>query len=516
MINPQVELYVKYPGESYSTTIITYGDANAINLTAYFQQTNWNINTQWGRQSDTATFYLTYEPKDNPSNTLLVPPLSQILVYDSTNNVTIFAGLVNDVMQYFLSPTLYQVELQCSGWQPYLAKAVTVSTWSGLTAGQVLLKILNPDSQGKTAYGVIAKSVTNGGFIYDDYPAGGYGAGSNSNPYTGILSFNGTTIQDVLTQLIKVASVTEVWGAYVDLQGNMHFQPGLTGSNTVTITDDVTQEGSTTLGHIDWDQQAYYEFNATDMRNNIILTGNSLSVRKSERLIVGVGGPPWQLLFTPDQTAGTSTISVRTPQDVYNEAVLGYNTPTIATVGPAANPPQTDFQFYTDANGVPWLGLGTLLSAGSYIAGELTGSQLSLGSEVNFSYKYPSTVLATVQAPYFNNNPYTGPNDGIWTEIINDSTLGDLTSIQNRGVREIVEYGYPTETFVFNTGEDFLGHISAGDVITITADFMPNSANNYTLGFTDQFVVSQCVCQASSKGGGFRTYQITAQRLFVL
>lgn len=473
------------------------------------------IQTQWGRKGDQATFYLSYDPTIVTVSP--APVLSQILVYDVTNSLTIFAGLISNPMTYFIAPTLHSLEIQCQGFQPYLAKAVTISTWSGITGGQVLMNILNPSAQGVTPYGVKAQSVTNGGFIYDDAPGLGYGAGSANNPYLGIVSFNGTTIQDVLTQLQKLVSVTEVWGSYVDYSGNLHFEPGLAKAPVASITDQELSTVSATEGNFAWDSQAYYQFDASDMRNNIILTGSGISQRASEKFIVGVGGPPWTLLFNPSQTSGTSRVTVRTPTQVYQEQVQGYSQPLVATVGPYANPAQTDFQYYVEG-GVTYLGLGLLLNSGSYIPGTLTNAELSLGSEVTFSYTYPAVVLGTVPAPYIQEgaNPYTGPNNGVWTEIINDSNLGNINSIQNRGMREIVEYGYPQESFYFTVSEAFLGIINAGDIITISAQFAPDSTNGYTLGLTDNFMVTESNISASQNGAGYRTHQLTALRLFML
>lgn len=523
MITPSsLKFYVYPPSSAQSTTNITQiPTAELTDVSDIMVQTGWQIQTQYSRQSDTAIFYfeveVPYDPvSDSYGNyTLPILPLSQYMFYNVTTSTVIAAGLVVNVLTYYEYPNLLKFEVETQGWQSYLAKAVTVSTWSGMTAGQILLAVLQPNASGQTPYGIIAKSINNGGYVYDDYGPT-YAAGSANNPHQGLVQFNGVALQDVTTQLQKLASVSTVWGCYVDSNANLHFGPAETeNATTVILTASLTSEGSTIYAAPKRDGQLYYEYDATDMRNNIILTGSQISVRRSEEFIVGVAGPPWQLLFTPDQNAGESSISVSTPSQVYQEAVLGYSVPVIATVGPYANPPESEFQFYTDSTG-SYLGLGTLNQSGSVIPGELTGNQLSLGSTVRFSYTYPSVVLGTVQAPYMSDNPYVGPNNGVWSEIINDSSIGNLSSIQNRGLREIVEYGYPSETLTCTLSEAFTGHIRAGDVITVQLSFIPDSQNNYILGLSDNFIVTSCTMQASQAGAGYFTYNITAMRLFTL
>jgi hypothetical protein len=106
---------------------------------------------------------------------------------------------------------------------------------------------------------------------------------------------------------------------------------------------------------------------------------------------------------------------------------------------------------------------------------------------------------------------YTGPNGGVFTEYILDTSLSTVPMALARAMRQRTEYAFAVERMTFNTTQEWFGWIRAGQTCTITNSYVPDSQNNNAFGVTDTFLITGNSVQFGF--GGYRSMQLTAVRI---
>ena len=523
----------------YEFMILPPNSETWLDLTKYLEQTQWQITQQFTRQGDTATFYLYdadvfYTPVPEPERVALdytalsgtgistpgnvlagffgtsqpvggsvsgatsslhfvIPPLSQVIFRDTSINEVLFAGLVQKPKMQWQAPTLMQWELDCVDWSIFLTYATVQPVSFPLTdtngnvietLSTALLYLLNgqqPFEAGTTTYTVtnpvygVSGALAPAGYVQD-----------TGVTLTGIeLTYQ--TLTDALNLITQWASINDSWGYRVDANRQLHFAPVENFSqNVVLITDEVSLSQSPyNTAHIVNDKQLRYNWDATQLRNTVTGIGGNTEIMMTDTWLGDGLTTQWILSSDYDPA-------------LEKQATLLINSViTAVTVIGSKQPKVTPPWSLAQSNERMWvLRAATAPAAGVPIV-------------FSYYFRQPMIYPATVQS-----NPYTLlPNHGVFAEIISDTSLKTLDSLAARVQRELVEYGQAVEEITLTTGEDFLGHILAGDTITISLSFVPDSQRAFLPGISDVFLVTQNTISASQHGGGYRTYQLTATRL---
>lgn len=463
----------------------------------------WTITENWGRQSDTASFFLVDEHAPGVKN-VIVPPMSLIEMFDLRLGEVIFGGVIDDPLLGWQATTLDYWTLNCDGYQVYLttAEPITYENSAPFLPGTIVLDLMTnggqtPPTGYDTWFGVKAASITAGGFVND----------VDGSPLTGV-QFQNATLIDCLTNLAMYASsITELWAAWVDEDRNLHFDRADIEAGPVAVfTDTPTAVGTQTTGHIQavtagssgdgTGNQYTYEWNATDLRNVAQVAGTSVDNQWTDHYLGDGTTQQWQLSFAPDTSGSDNGVNT-----VITLTLAG--SPVTVDTMTAGQAPTTDFVLVQGLNGVWTLQTGT-------------ANPPSSGQALVLTYAYASPILLQVESNYVAQgaNPYNGPNRGVFAEFVSDSSITSFSAALARGEREIGEYQFHQEIITFSSGEDYAGHVRAGDVIQCDLSQTPDSQNAWSIGFSDLFVVTAVTIEASQNGLGFRMYSITAVRTF--
>ena len=253
----------------------------------------------------------------------------------------------------------------------------------------------------------------------------------------------------------------------------------------VTFTTTPTTSGSTTEGHILLDSTTVYEWDGTSVHNRILVQGATLVIPQPTRgpatdtwLADGVT-QAWPLRYTVSGTPSLRVGGVRT-------MVLSV-VPGTAGAAPWTSQQNAYGQFFLYAEYPP--PAGTLLEAW-------------------YSYRVPVVAQAT---DYQSVAAYAGPNGGIFAEFVSDSTLTAVPMALARAQSERTEYAFAAERATFSTSEDFLGWVRAGQVLTYSNQYVPDSQRSWARGVDDTFL---CTANTVTFGdGGYRRMQVTAIRI---
>src|SRR5579859_371766 len=429
------------------------------------------INQNFGRQGDTANFPLVDEFTNTPN--FHIPVMSQVKLVDHTANKTLFAGVCNNPTLVVESPNKNEWNLQCTDYAYYADNAIVHGTFIGLTADQIVVALTK-----QANCGITAKTIANGGFVAP-------------GPVLPAFVQNYDTLSNVWRKLAQQAGQVTPYGWYVDENRNLHFYDATTAiSSGVTFTTSPTTAGlgSTTQGHFLY-ESFNYEWDGTSIRNRILVQGAN------------------QTIYFGSTTK---------------------NKPTDTWVG---NGSQTSFALRYTVTGSPQLSLGgkfvsvTVVNAGAQSTDPYRVQQNAVGgwflvfnsppgngTVIKIWYDYQTPIVAQA-----NDHPsqvtYNGPNGGVFTEYILDTTLSTVPMAFNRAQRERQEYAFAVERITFNSDESFFGWVRAGETCKITNSLVPDARNNFSFGITNAtFIVTGNSVQFMEQGG-YRQQQITAVRL---
>lgn len=427
------------------------------------------ITQNFGRQGDTATFPLVDEYVTTPH--FSIPMYSQVKFVDVTLGLTLFAGVVNHPHLAVDGPGSSEWQLQCTDYTFYADNAVVQGTFTGQTVDQIVVALTKLAN-----CGITADTVANGGFV-------------SPGPQLASFVTNYTTLSAVWRKLATLAGQFVPFGWYVDENLALHFFDATTATNTgVTFTTAVTTEGSTTEGHIQSSGGFGYEWDGASVRNRILVQGANQTINYGDTnhpptdTWVGNGVQnSWPLRYT---FTGTPVLHVG-----------GLNTAASVVM--------------TGATGTgSWQIIQN--NAGAWFLTNTDVGGVNEGVVIKIWYNYQVPVVAVVN-DLGSQAVYTGPNRGVYTEYINDTSLTTVPMALNRAMRERTEYSFAAERVNFSTSEEWVGWIRAGQLFTMVNQFVPDAQNNFSMGINDIFIVTSN--SIAFTPGGYRQATITAIRL---
>jgi hypothetical protein len=430
------------------------------------------ITQNFGRQGDTANFPLVddYQVKGSPN--ISIPVMSQVKLVDNTLNKTLFAGVANNPTLVVQGPTINEWDLQCTDYTFYADNVIVNGTFLGLTVDQIVVRLTQ-----QANCGITAKTIRNGGYVAP-------------GPQLASFVLNYTTLSDAWRKLARLASQSTPYGWYVDENRHLHFYDAHTAlSSGVTFTTTPTAvNGSSTQGHISY-SNFQYEWDGTSVRNRVLVQGANQVISHG----------------TPLKT---------TPTDIF-----------------AGNGVQTSWPLRYTLNGTPVLYVRgirkdvNVVEAGQTGSGAWQAVQNTIGQwflittsgapgsgvQLKVWYNYEVPVVAQAN-DHGSQTLYNGPNRGIFEEYINDTTLTTVPMALARAMRERTEYAFAPERFTFNTTEDWYGWVRSGETFKVTNKYIPDAANNYSYGLTNEPFL--CTGNSITFGpGGYRQMQVTSVRI---
>lgn len=428
------------------------------------------INQSFGRQGDTATIPLADDWQGQSHATFHIPDLSQISLYDNIANTSLFAGVVTNPR---LQPTAAQYNewaLQCTDYTYYADNAIVHGTYYGWTVDAIVV-----DLTAQAACGISAAPIRDGGYVAP-------------GPQLASFVLNYTTLSTAWRRLAQLAGQVTPYGWYVDQNRQLHFYDASTAqSSGVTFTTSPTQGGVTGEGHFLLDGNFAYDWDGTSIRNRILVQGANQTIKYGT--VVGT---------TPTNTwlGDGATISWPLRYTVTGSPQLHVNgvatSVTVANAGASASG-----QWIVKQN-----------SVGQWFLTAATAPAAGVKLQLWYDYQVPVVARAN---DYPSQRQYTGPNGGVFEEYINDTSLTTAPMALARAMRQRQEYAFAAERITFNTSEDWVGWVRAGQTCRIVNGLVPDSENGWSWGIDDTFIV---IGNSVTFGeGGYRQAQITAVRL---
>lgn len=456
--SPSLTLTITPPGGSpatYQQYLAYTGTAQQMMITQSF-----------GRQGDTATLPLVDEYASTPA--VRIPVMSQVSLYDNNCSQTLFAGVVNDPVQIVTGPNRNEWTLSCTDYTFYADNAIVHGVYYGWTADAIIVNLTR-----QANCGVTAASVRSGGYVAP-------------GPQLASFVLNYSTLSDAWRKIATLAGQVTPYGWYVDENRHLHFYDATTAiSSGVTFTTTPTVAGSTTEGHILLDSMNSYEWDGTSIRNKILVQGATQTINANP---TGAATDTWRADGTDSSwplrytLTGSPTLKINGVA-VSLTVVTGGGTAT----GEWAAEQNSIGQWFLHSDEAP--GAGTLI-------------------QIWYSYQVPVVAQAS---DYASQAAYTGPNGGVFSEFISDSSLYTTPMALARAQRDRTEYAFAAERATFNTSEDFLGWVRAGQTCVYVNRFVPDSEASWALGINDTFIVVSNHVQFTQ--GGYRQQLVTAVRL---
>lgn len=444
--------------------------------TDYTQYLAWSgahsqitITQNFGRQGDTAVFPLVDEFVTTPH--FWIPVFSQVKLVDNAIGQTLFAGVVTKPIQDATSPTRNEWTLQCVDYTFYADNSVVHGTFIGQTVDQIIVSLT-----AQANCGITAKQLSHGGYVAP-------------GPQLASFVLNYATLSDAWRRLATLAGQVTPYGWYVDENRKLHFYDSTTAlSSGVTFTTIPTAvNGSTTEGHIYAENSFGYEWDGTSVRNRILVQGANQAINYGS---VATSKPTDVWVGTGYQTAWPLRYTVTGSPVLY----VGGVSKSVTTVN-AGSSSNATWQVIQDS-----IGKWSLVT---------TGAAPRPGVVIKIWYDYLVPVTAAAN-DYASQHKYTGPNAGVFTEYINDTSLTTVPMALARAMRQRTEYADAVERITFTCGEDFLGWVRAGETCTVRNTLVRDVQNNQW-GVWDQFIVIGNT--VTFVAGGYRQCQITAVRL---
>ena len=432
-------------------------------------QQQMTITQNFGRQGDTAVLPILEDYAAIGTPSIAIRGMSQVSLYDHTAGQNLFAGVANSVTQSVLAnQTLNEWDLACVDYTLYADNKDVHGIFYGWTVDAIVVNLVR-----QADCGITAATVADGGYVEPGPQLASY-----------VLNFN--PLSTAWRQLANLAGSTSPWGWYVDQNLELHFFPGTEAlSSGVTFTTSPTVAGSLTEGHIVLDSQNGYQQDGTSLSNRILVQGanqtisyGSTSKPPTDTWLADGTQSAWPLRYT---VSGTPVLHVG------DTAV----TVTVAQKG-------------TTASGT-WVVEQN--SIGQYFL--VAASAPAAGTEIQAWYTYlvPVVAQASDQASI---SQYAGPNGGIYSQFVSDSTLTTVPMALARAQQMRTEYAVVVERFTFNTSPDWIGWVRAGWTCVVVDRFAYDIQSSHW-GLVDTFVI---VANTVTFGdGGYRTMTVTAVRI---
>jgi hypothetical protein len=458
---PDLQLLITPPGgaEVDYTKYLTYEGAN--------QQ--MTITQNFGRQGDTALFPLVVE--HSGALPFSIPPMSQVKLHDTRVGQTLFGGVITNPAFCPLGPNLGEFDLGATDYTFYADHATVRFAPSGVSeSDRIVVDLTNG-----AGCGITAATTANGGFV-----APGPALPQWSLGYVALSS----AWRTLATQMGQVTP----YGWYVDDERQLHFyDQGSALDSRVTFTTSPATAGSITEGHVLLDTTFLWENDATSLVNKVLVQGAtqaitySLSRGPTDHWLSDGYNTSWPLRYT---------VSGSPAPVLYVNGV-----DTTVTTEDSGEAPSGAWSIIANANG----GYFLVAAAAPYANAEI---------QLWYAYEAPIIMQATDAQSIAT---YPGPNGGVYSEFISDSSLTTPTMALARAQQDRQEYAYAVQRVTFNTSPDFLGWVRAGYVFTLDCALIQDPNRGYAMGVNDQFL---CTANTITFGeGGYRTCQITGVRL---
>jgi len=426
---------------------------------------SFTITQNFGRQGDTAVLPLVDEYETTPN--FHIPVMSQVSLYDNNCSQVLFAGVANDPILVVTGPNRNEWTLNCTDYTFFADNAIVHGTFNGLTADQVVVLLTS-----QANCGISAATIADGGFVAP-------------GPTMANLILNYGSLSDAWRKLATLAGASTPYGWYVDQNLALHFYDATTAVDSgVTFTTSPTAGGSTTQGHMILDTTNAYEWNGASIHNRILVQGSTQTIAQptsgapTDTWLADGTQQAWPLRYT---VSGTPTLTVSGVSQTVTSVTPGTAAPSGWSVQ------QNAFGQYFLFSSTPPVG-GAVLKCW-------------------YSYSVPVVAQAT---DYNSVATYQGPNGGVFAEFISDTTLTTVPMALNRAQQERTEYAFAAEQATFNTSEDFLGWVRAGETCVIDNQFAWDDESG-SWGVNDTFLVTGNTVTFGT--GGYRQQQVVAVRL---
>ena len=428
------------------------------------------ITQNFGRQGDTATFCLIEEHSGTPS--IVIPPMSQVKLHDSIAGQTLFGGVCTAPAQAILGPNLNEWDLNCTDYTIYADNAIVRWPASSVQASdQIIVALTNG-----AGCGITAKRYADGGYVAP-------------GPALPEWSLGWTTLSGAWRTLASTMGQVTPYGWYVDETLTLHFYNQVTAQDsgvTFTTAPSAGSAGSIYEGHISKDSQFSYTWDGTSIRNRILVQGATQTIAWS------AGTSPvdaWLANGTDTAWPLKWTVSDSPAPALYIGGAA-----TAVSIVASGKAPTVPWAITSNAKGGYFLVAQTAPAAGTLI-------------EVWYSYQVPIIAQANDAA---SQALYTGPNGGVFAELISDTSLTTMPMALARAQQDRTEYAFAAERVTFNTTPEFMGWVRAGQTFTLDNSLVWD-AQRSAWGVNDSFIVTGN--QVTFGTGGYRTCQITAVRL---
>lgn len=454
------------------TLLITPPGGSATNYTTRLAysgtQNQMTVNQNFGRQGDTATLVLVDDWQGRTTPNFVIVPESQISLFDNTASQSVFAGVVTMPSLVVTGANLNEWVLSCTDYTFYADNIYVHGTFNGLTIDQIVVALTQ-----QANCGISAATIANGGFVA---PA----------PSLTTYSIGYTKLSSVWRSLAQLASQSTPYGWYVDQNRALHFVDATTATSSgITFTTAPTVAGSLTEGHIGAKGSFKYDFDGTTIHNRILVQGGNQTILTNRKgsptgkwLSNGVQDS-WGLKFT---VTGTPTLKLN-------------GKATTVQVVRAGNISTATWQITQNANGQWYL---------------TTSSPPSSGTLIQIWYDYQIPVTAQVDDKG-SQAQYTGPNNGIFEELVSDSSLTTMPMAMARAQRERTEYAFAAERATFDSTEEFFGYLRAGQTFIYNNSLVNDSRRGNAWGVNGAFL---CISNSISfSKGGYRKMTITGVRI---
>lgn len=457
---PNLSLVVTPPGGSPTTYTgnLAYAGASQQN----------SITQNFGRQGDTATLVLVDDWQGQAHPSFFIQPLSQVAFTDVSLGKTLFAGVVNSPTLFVDGANRNEWILGCTDYTYYADNAIVEGIFNGYTIDRIVVALTQ-----QANCGITAATVANGGFVA---PA----------PSLTTVSYNWTKLSDAWRSLAQLASTSTPYGWYVDELRRLHFYDASTALKSgTTFTTAPTVQGSTTEGHVGRDGSFGYTWDGGTIHNRILVQGaNQTVTTKTTQKPTGIWKSngvqdAWGLKFTVTSVVKLTVNGAATDVDLVTAS--GSSTKT--------------WQVNQNANGQWFLTTRSVPNDGVVV-------------KLWYNYQFPITAQAS---SFQSQATYTGPNNGVYAEFIQDSTLTTPSMALARAQREKTEYAFAVERVVFNTTPDYVGWVRSGQTFGFVNSLVNDDQAGNTWGINDTFLA--IANTVNFVRGGYRQMTITGVRL---
>ncbi len=485
------------------------------------------VTQAWGRQGDTATIPLTFEYTGNNLSgsfeqqgqqligqqitfPLIIKPLSPIVLVAPTGDI-MFAGLVTNPKLNFQGPNLWTWVCECSDYTFYANSAIINTAYSS----DIPMDDAIVDMVVAANCGIKAATVANGGYVH---PC----------PSLPFIQFSFQTLTQALQQTVTQVSQSAQYGWRIDENLNLHFYNQYQAPEAVALVTDDSSYGVPAYGngpggygnsgysyapggyfintavsvqrpylcHLEVDTMQMYEFDATQLYNQIWVMGTSINQP------VQTKGAPTDAWLGD---GSTTSFALRYPvlQADSSQTYIGIQA-LLLVGGVPYEVGLLSFQQGTPVT-TPWVIVqhpdgSWYLQTNAGTAAPAAGANILLW----YSYTIPNVAIVTDEKSVRNYHH-------TFAKVVNDSTIISVNEAYTRADMELTEYSIVEENLTAYTTEEFVGHFNAGDVLHVVLKTFPDSLNGYILGLDDTFIVTSNTIMMLTTG--YRQYQFKAMRI---